>query len=143
MLPQNTCTTEKFSIKCNPERSYCPPNHAIKATVIWEPENQCRIFDVGRSHARMINFQKRYFIETVENNATSSDHKHMPHRYSSRFPKHLYDESALSRFEVLTKPLYKCNEDHPYYAYQDILYSIEKALTLCREYGDPTLIIHT
>ena len=42
--------------------------------------------------------------------------------YSSRFQKHLYDESALSRFEVLTKPLYKCNEDRPYYAtqYQDI-----------------------
>ena len=46
----------------------------------------------------------------------------MPHRYSSRFQKHLYDESAFSRFEVLTKPLYKCNEDRPYYAtqYQDI-----------------------
>ena len=42
--------------------------------------------------------------------------------YSSRFQKHLYDESALSRFEVLTKPIFKCNEDRPYYAtqYQDI-----------------------
>ena len=41
---------------------------------------------------------------------------------SSRFQKHLYDETALSRFEVLTKPLHKCNEDRPYYAtqYQDI-----------------------
>ena len=46
----------------------------------------------------------------------------MPHMYSSRFQKHLYDESALSRFEVLTKHLYKCNEDRPNYAtqYQDI-----------------------
>ena len=44
------------------------------------------------------------------------------HMYTSRFQKHLYDESALFRFEVLTKPLYKCNEDRPYYAtkYQDI-----------------------
>ena len=42
--------------------------------------------------------------------------------YSSRFQRHLYDESALFRFEVLTKPLHKCNEDRPYYAtqYQDI-----------------------
>ena len=42
--------------------------------------------------------------------------------YSSRFQEHLYDESALSRFEVLTKPIYICNKDRPYYAtqYQDI-----------------------
>ena len=42
--------------------------------------------------------------------------------YSRRFQEHLYDESALSRFEVLTKPIYICNKDHPYYAtqYQDI-----------------------
>ena len=42
--------------------------------------------------------------------------------HSTRFQKHHYDQSALSRFEVLTKTLFKCNEDHPYYAtqYQDI-----------------------
>ena len=41
------------------------------------------------------------------------------HMYSSRIQKHLYDESAFSRFEVLTKPLHKCNEDRPYYATQN------------------------
>ena len=66
----------------------------------------------------MIKFQNRYFIETLENKEFSSGHKHMPLLYSSRFQKHLYNESALSRFEVLTKPLYKCNEDRPYYATQ-------------------------
>ena len=101
----------KVCIKCDLERGHCPPNHAIKATVIWEPENHCRIIDVGRSHARLIKLQKRFFIETLENNETNSGHRHMPHMYSSRFQKHLYDESALSRFEVLTKPFYKCNED--------------------------------
>ena len=40
----------------------------------------------------------------------------------SRFIQRLCDESALFSFEVLTKPLYKCNEDRPYYAtqYRDI-----------------------
>ena len=97
------------------------PNHAFKATVIWEAKNHCRIFDVGRSHARMIKFQKRYVIETLDNE-TNSGRKHNANRYSSRFQKHLYDESTLSRFELLTKPLHKCNEDRPYYAtqYQDI-----------------------
>ena len=64
----------------------------------------------------MIKFLKRSFVETLENNKTNSGHKHMPHFYSSRFQKHLNDESALSRFEVLTKPIYKCNKDCPFYA---------------------------
>ena len=66
----------------------------------------------------MIKSQKRYFIATLENNETNPDHIHNAHMFSSRFQKHLYDESALSRFKVLTKPLYKCNEDRPYYATQ-------------------------
>ena len=48
----------KILIKSDLERGYRPPNHAIKASVIWEPENHCRIFDVGRSYARMIKFPK-------------------------------------------------------------------------------------
>ena len=69
----------------------------------------------------MIKLQKRYFIETLEKNETNLGHKHNAHMYSSRFAKHLYDETAISRFEILTKPLYKCNGDRPYYAttYQD------------------------
>ena len=62
----------KIRVNYDLERGYCPPNRAIKATVIWEPENHCRIFDVGRSYARMIKFQKRYFIEVIENNETNS-----------------------------------------------------------------------
>ena len=115
----------KVRIKCDIEWGYCPLNHAIKAIVIWEPVTHCRLFDVGRSHARVIKFQKIYFFETLENNETNSGHKRNAHMYSRRFQKHLYCESALSRFEVLTKPIIKCNEDRPYYAtqYQDTHYS--------------------
>ena len=144
----------KVRIYCDLERGHCHSNHAIKATKISETENHCRIYDVGRSHARMIKFQKRYFIETLENNETNSGHKHTPHMYSSCFQKHLYDESALSSFEVVTKPLYKCNEDRPYYAktflyrpyYVNIktfLYNTRKILILSRENRHPTLITHT
>ena len=55
---------------------------------------------------------------------------HNAHMYSSRFERHLYDESALSRFEVLKKPLHKCNKDRPYYAtqYQDIFIQYKEDL---------------
>ena len=51
--------------------------------------------------------------------------------YSDSVQDYLYDESALSRFEVITKPLYKCNEERSYYAtqYQDILSNIKTVLT--------------
>ena len=112
----------KVRKKCDIERCYChaikKDDHAIKTTVICDSENHCLNFDVGRSYARMIKFQKLYFIETLENNEYNSGQKHNAHMYSSRFQKQLYDESALSRFDVLTKPIYKCNEDRPYYATQ-------------------------
>ena len=96
----------------------------------------------------MIKFQKRYFIETLKSNETNSGYKHNAHMNSSRFQNHLYDESALSRFEVLTKPLYKCNEDRPYYAtqYQDIFiqnkegFNFVKVLICNFENCQPTLI---
>ena len=34
-------------IKCDIERGYCEPNHAIESRVIWETENHYKIFDVG------------------------------------------------------------------------------------------------
>ena len=108
----------KSRIECNLERGYCPPNHAIKETVIWEPNNYCRIFDVWRSYARMIKYQKRYFMETLEYKESNSGHKHNAHMYSSRFQKHPHDESEFSSLEVLTKPPIKCSEDRPYYAAQ-------------------------
>ena len=66
----------------------------------------------------MIKLQKRVFIKTLENNETNTGHIHNTHMYSSCFQKQLYDQSALSHFEFLTKTHYKCNEHRPYFATQ-------------------------
>ena len=91
----------------------------------------------------MTKFQKRYFIEMLSNNKINTGHQHNAQMYFSRFESHLYDKSALSRFEILTKSLYKCNEDRPYYATQnqDIFmqyhegfnFDKDKALQECKE----------
>ena len=39
----------KVRIKCNIERGYCAPNHAIKATVVWEPEKHCQVSAMNMS----------------------------------------------------------------------------------------------
>ena len=63
----------KRSIKFDLERSYCPPNHTIKATVKWETNNRCQIFILARSHAGMIKSQKRYYEKTMAINLTKKD----------------------------------------------------------------------
>ena len=82
----------------------------------------------------MIKLQKRYFIETLENNKTIIGHQHNAHMYSSRFQKHPHDESALSRFEVLTNSLCKSNEYHPYYdiQYQDIFIQYNEGVNFAK-----------
>ena len=73
----------------------------------------------------MINFRKRYFIETLADSETIPGHQHNAHMYNSHIQDHFCEESELSRFEVLTKPIYKCNEDRPYYATQNQDISIQ------------------
>ena len=82
----------KTRIECGLESGHCPPNHAIKATVIRKPNNHCQNFDVGISYARMIKFQKRYFIDVLADNEINSGHQHNAYSYNSHFQDHLYDE---------------------------------------------------
>ena len=82
----------KTGIKGDLERGNCPPNHSIKATAMWEPNNHFRNFDDGRSYARTVNFRKRYFNEALADNKTSRGHLHNRDRFNSRFQDHLFDE---------------------------------------------------
>ena len=52
--------------------------------------------------------------------------------YASRSQDYLYEKSAQSIFEVITKPLHECNDERPYYTTQnpDILFSISKNFIL-------------
>ena len=76
--------------KCNFETRYCPSNHALKATVIWKPNDYFRIFDVGRSNARKEKIQKYYFIEKLTTNKTNSGHKYKAQMYTRIFQDHIY-----------------------------------------------------
>ena len=51
--------------------------------------------------------------------------------YKICFQNHPYEEAALSRFEVLTKPIYYCNDDRLYCAthHQDIFIQYNEGFT--------------
>ena len=63
--------------------------NVINATVIWEPNDHCQIFDVGQTNDRMIKFQKRYFIATITINEIKSRRKNNAHMYPLSFQDHL------------------------------------------------------
>ena len=51
---------------------YSHPNHALSVLAIWEPNDQCQIFYLGRSSAGKIKFEKCHFVEIHTNNETNS-----------------------------------------------------------------------
>ena len=136
----------KICIKSYLERGHCPPNHAIKTTVTWEPENHCRIFDVGRSQALMIKFQKSYFIETLENKkklilvtntclqcilvVCKNTFMMKMHFHVLRFSRN------LSKNVMKTAHIVPLNN-------KTFLYNTKKVLIWSRGNHNPTLITHT
>ena len=41
-----------------------PPNSINKATIVWEPQTHCQLFEIIRFDAFMVKYQDRYWIET-------------------------------------------------------------------------------
>ena len=41
-----------------------PPTALTKATIVWEPEVHCQIFEMLKLDAYMVKYQDRYWIET-------------------------------------------------------------------------------
>ena len=95
----------------------------------------------------MVKIQKRYFIETLEDNETNSGHRHNAQMYSGRLQKQLFYESTLPRFEFLTKPIHKCNQHRQYISkYQDIFVEYRECFNFVtgepsREFKDVHLTI--
>ena len=89
------------------KRRTIPPNYA---TGIRESIDHCRVSNVERSQAVMINYWNQS---------------------TCRFQDYFYDESAPYTFEVITKPLHKSRKDSPNliyecyskYTYMNILYT--------------------
>ena len=135
----------KVRIKCDIERGHCPPNHAIKAKVIWEPENHCRIFGVGRSYARMIKIQKRYFIETLANKklilVINTTHTCIQVVFKNTFM--MKPHSLVSRFSQNTSTNARKTAHITPHNIKTFLYNIKKVLVLSRENRHPILLTHT
>ena len=61
--------TEEISYKgtklpCDLRKGECLPTPLTKATIVWEPQTHCQLFELIRFDAYMVKYQDRYWIET-------------------------------------------------------------------------------
>ena len=51
-------------LPCDLREGECQPTPFTKATIVWEPQTHCQLFELIRFDAYMVKYQDRYWIET-------------------------------------------------------------------------------
>ena len=51
-------------LPCDLRKGDCLPTPLTKATIVWEPQTDCQLFELIRFDASMVKYQDRYWIET-------------------------------------------------------------------------------
>ena len=51
-------------LPCDLRKRECQPTPFTKATIVWEPQRHCQLFELIRFDAFMVKYQDRYWIET-------------------------------------------------------------------------------
>ena len=51
-------------LPCDLRKGECQPTPFTKATIVWEPQTHCQLFELIRFDAFMVKYQDRYWIET-------------------------------------------------------------------------------
>ena len=51
-------------LQCDLRKGECLPTPLTKATIVWEPQTHCQLFELIRFDAYMVKYQDRYWIET-------------------------------------------------------------------------------
>ena len=51
-------------LPCDLRKGECLPTPLTKATIVWEPQTHCQLFELIRFDTFMVKYQDRYWIET-------------------------------------------------------------------------------
>ena len=60
-----------------------------QATIVWFPEDKCTTFQVAKTHARMIKFHQKHFIESI------------PFEDTNYTISRIFQEKSLSKLETV------------------------------------------
>ena len=54
----------EIKLPCDLQKGECQPTPFTKATIVWEPQTHCQLFELVRFDAFIVRYQERYWIET-------------------------------------------------------------------------------
>ena len=94
-LSDNTMIYQGIRLPCKNDQGYCDPTTRTQATSVWFPEDTCTTFQVAKTHARMIKFHKKFFIETIPYEQVNPSNKR-----SYNFKNSHDIENKLTRFGI-------------------------------------------
>ena len=81
-------------LPCDLRKGECLTTPFTKATIVWEPQTHCQLFELIRFDAFMVKYQDRYWIETNADWTTVQQHD-----ITQKIKKNETDTIA-TRFEV-------------------------------------------
>ena len=73
-LDTNEISLMGIKLPCDHQKGECPPTSFTKATIVWEPQQHCRLFELIRFDAFMVKDQERYWIETNAEGTSVQQH---------------------------------------------------------------------
>ena len=122
-----TLNTEEISlmgikVPCDLQKGECQPTPFTKATIVWEPQTHCQLFELIRFDAFMVKYEERYWIET------NAEWTSVQTQDSSQKIKMIDTKSTIAtRFEVYPlverecgslRPIHKTEYDDIYILYE-------------------------
>ena len=94
-------------LPCDLRKEECLPTLFTKATIIWEPQTHCHLFELIRFDAFMVKHQDRYWIET---NAERTTVQQPDITQKAKFNK---TDNIATRFEVYPLVERECGSLQP------------------------------
>ena len=95
-------------LPCDLQKGESQPTHFTKATIVWEPQTQCQLFEDIRFDAFMVKYQERYWIETNAEWTTVQEHDSTKKTIMIEM-----NSRIATRFEVYPTIERECGSPHP------------------------------
>ena len=112
-LKDDTILYQGIRLPCKNDQGYCDPTTRTQATIVWFPEETCTVFQVARTHSRMIKFHQKHFIESIPFEKVNPTQ-----RGSTKFRNIHNIENKLTHFQIYHETEFACKYKNPLYKTQ-------------------------
>ena len=120
-LKDDTILYQRIRLPCKNDQGYCDPAKHTLATTVWSPQETCTVFQVAKTHARMIKFHLKYFIESIPYKIVNPDQI----RTTNHNFRNIHNiENKLTRFQIYPETELACKYNKSIYKtqYSELLF---------------------